>query len=310
MRKSEVVEMGERPNRNVNQNVRADAIMDFSKQEILETYRQMVRPRKFEDYIAHIVKHDTKRIFRVKVHMSSGQEGVSAALSQVARKDYQVFTQHRTMDLYIAYGAPPEGIRDEMLCLNTGCAHGRIGGSFNFISRDVQMYGHTGFIGENVSVGVGAALANNKKTLCFFGDGAAEEDYVLEAMGFAATHHLPVLFVCNDNGLSVLSPMQKRRSWEIADVASALGLKAMDMADDPFTLMSYIRSLDVTEPALINCHVNRNYWHAGTGIDGPPDWDRNLIVRDQLVKLGYEVETQQIEKDAEEEMRQVWQQYL
>lgn len=293
--------------RNPNYNVQQEAIQAFSREEQLAVYRQMARARKFEDDIVAIVKSGKK--FNIKVHMSSGQEAVAAALS-VAARDYQYFTQHRSMDLYIAMGAPVASIRDEMLCLDTGCARGNIGGSFNYFTPDLMMYGHTGFIGENVSVGVGAALGSGKKTACVFGDGAAEEDYVLEAFGFAATHNLPVLFVCNDNGLSVLSPLQKRRSWDVSEVAESFGLQVLDTADDPFTLMSFIRSMDCTRPALVNCHVNRIYWHAGTGVDGPPDWDRYQIVRKQLSELGYEGELKKIEEEAEKEMKLVWKEYL
>lgn len=294
----------------VDRNVDPHAFSSTSTAEALEIYRRMMRARWFENCIVEIVQNDTQHVFKVKVHMSSGQEGVAAALSIVARDGCQIFTQHRTMDVYIAYGAAPEGIRDEILCLSSGCAGGRIGGSFNYMTPQVQMYGHTGFIGENVSVGVGAALGNGKRTVCLFGDGAAEEDYVLEAMGFAATHKLPVLFVCTDNGLSVLSPMKKRRSWDITKVAEAFGIQAIDMADDPFSLMAYIRSLDPAAPAFINCYVNRNYWHAGTGVDGPPDWDRLAMVRKQLVATGLETEVVSIENEAEKEMRQVWEKYL
>ena len=131
----------------VNRNVDASAFGRTPAKEVLHVYRQMARARWFEQCIVELVAKDVNHLIKVKVHMSTGQEGVAAALSLVARNGFQVFTQHRTMDFYIAYSAPPESIRDEILCLDTGCARGRIGGSFNFISPEVQMYGHTGFTG-------------------------------------------------------------------------------------------------------------------------------------------------------------------
>ena len=46
----------------------------------------------------------------------------------------------------------------------------------------------------------------------------AEEDYVLSALGWAATKNLPILFVVEDNNLSILTEKKVRRVWEMDDV--------------------------------------------------------------------------------------------
>lgn len=283
-----------------------DAIDLFPKETILLVYSKMAESRAFEDCIVRAGKSGR---FKIKVHMSSGQEAVSAALA-VAAPAYQYFVQHRSMDIFLAMGGPPEEVRDEMLCLDTGCCGGRIGGAFNFHRNGRDIYTHTGFIGENISVGVGAALGNGRNTICLFGDGAAEEDYALTAYGFATTHKLPVLFVCTDNDLSVLSPLSKRRSWDLSEAARGFGLNAIDLADDPFTIIQWIKEHEGQYPALMNIRVCRNFWHAGLGIDGPPDWDRFLIVRDQLRERGWDREMQAVDKEAAGRMEAVWKEYL
>lgn len=292
--------------RRPNYHVIPEAIDLLPKETILSVYRKMAESRAFETCI---VRAGERGRFKIKVHMSSGQEAVSAALS-VATPTYQYFIQHRAMDSFLAMGGPPEEIRDEILCLDTGCCGGRIGGAFNFHWNGRDIYTHTGFIGENISVGVGAALGNGRNTICLFGDGAAEEDYALTAYGFAATHKLPVLFVCTDNDLSVLSPLSRRRSWDLSEVASAFGLKTVDLADDPFTIIHWIREHEGKYPALMNIRVCRNFWHAGLGVDAPPEWDRFLIVRGQLKERGWEQEMQAIDKEAAERMEAVWKEYL
>lgn len=289
-----------------NYNVIPNAVDLFSRDTQLSVYQKMAEARIFEEYI---VKVASSGKFSIKIHMSSGQEGVGAAIGEVAW-DYQIFTQHRAMDLFLSLGGPVEQLRDEIMCLDTGCCGGKIGGAFQYFGNGRRMYAHTGLIGENISVGVGAALGNGEKTLCFFGDGAAEEDYALSAFGFAATHKLPVLFICTDNDLSVLSPKSKRRSWSLVDVAKGFGLQALDLSDDPFTLMHHIQSLDSRLPALINCHVCRNYWHAGVGIDNPPPWDRYHLVRSTLIERGLEKELQCIDEKATEKMEAAWKAYL
>lgn len=285
-------------------NVIPNAIDEFDKATQLSIYQKMTEARSFE---ACIVKASSSGKFSIKIHMSTGQEGVGAAIGEVAW-DYQIFAQHRAMDLYLSLGGPVEAIRDEIMCLDSGCCGGKIGGAFQYFGNGRRLYAHTGFIGENISVGVGAALGNGEKTLCFFGDGAAEEDYALSAYGFAATHRLPVLFLCTDNAFSVLSPIAKRRSWNLVEVAKGFGLQAMELSDDPFTLMHHLKRLEL--PALINCHVCRNYWHAGVGIDAPPPWDRFSMVREALIQRGLDQELQRIDAQAKEKMETAWKAYL
>jgi len=287
-------------------NLIEDAISEFSKEEILLVYEKMTRARAFEHCIVQASKRNT---YQIKVHMSSGQEAVSAALA-VTVPEYQYFIQHRSMDIFLALGGSPEELRDEISCLPGGCVGGKLGGAFQYHKNGRDMYCHTGLIGENISVGVGAALGNGRNTVCLFGDGAAEEDYALTAYGFAVTHKLPVLFVCTDNELSVLSPLSKRRNWELCDVAAGFGLPAYDMTDDPFTIMHWIRNAEKQLPALLNIRVCRNYWHAGLGIDGPPRWNRYQMVKEQIRGLGWETERQAIETEAEAQMEKVWQSSL
>lgn len=292
--------------RNKDYNVIPDAVNYYSDNTILNVYRKMTRARCFENSIVNVAKSGK---IQVKVHMSSGQEAVSAAIAEVA-SDYQIFIQHRSMDTYLSLDGDSYKLRDEILGLDTGCCGGKLGGAFQIHENGIDMFAHTGFIGENVSVGVGMALGNGKKTLCLFGDGAAEEDYVLEAIGFAATHKLPVLFICTDNELSVLSSKEKRRSWEISDVSSAFGITSIDISDDPFTLMKMIHKFDKSLPAFINVRVCRNYWHAGVGIDSAPEWDRYLIVKEQLEHRGLSNQMNIIYTEESAKMEEVWKSYL
>jgi pyruvate dehydrogenase E1 component alpha subunit len=63
---------------------------------------------------------------------------------------------------------------------------------------------------------VGTALSIKWRELpdvvvVFFGDGAIEEGACHESMNFAATHALPVIFVCENNLYSVATPMSARQ---------------------------------------------------------------------------------------------------
>ncbi len=291
---------------NKDYNIIDNAISEFSKEEQLQVFRKMSEVRAFEQCIVEAGKSGR---FSIKVHMSTGEESIASALA-VAVPEYQYFIQHRSMDIFITLGGNPAEVRDEMMCMDSGCCGGKIGGAFQLHKNGRDIYTHTGLIGENISVGVGMALGNGRNTLCLFGDGAAEEDYALTAYGFAVTHRLPVLFICVDNGLSVLSPLEKRRTWDLSSVAKGFGMPTVDITDDPFTLMHWIKEFEGKLPALINVRTCRDYWHAGLGVDGPPDWDRYSIVSEQLQNLGYTKELETIKSEAQRKMEEVWKEYL
>ncbi len=276
----------------------------FSHAEMLNIFRLMAEIRYFE---LEVIKAVNDRRITYQVYLSSGQEAVSAAMASVI-KDYQIFAQHRCHAVYLAFGGPPEKLRDELLGLPTGTSGGRAGSNcIQCHENSLTMYGHHGLIGENVPQAVGAALGNNRPTVSFFGDGAAEEDYVFASMGYAVTHKLPVLFVCEDNDLSILTPKAVRRNWNLTTVAQTLGMPALDITDDPLTILYHTQRLTEQLPAFMNIYVCRANWHVGVGTDGPPEWDRYSIFKEQLSKLGLSKEVQGIETKVRESMEKLWQ---
>lgn len=275
----------------------------FPSELSLTMFRRMCQVRYFELGVIDAVQ---KREIVCPVYLSSGQESVAAALSMEVR-DALVFAQHRAHDLYLSLGGDPERLRDELLGRPTGTSGGRAGSNcLQFHEAGVAMFGHHGLIGENVPQAVGAALGSGKKSVCVFGDGAAEEDYVLSAMGFASTHKLPVFFVCVDNNLSILTPVDVRRSWKVADVAHGFGLPAVDVTDDPWLVLHHVRQLMRSLPALINCHVCRAYWHVGVGTDGEPQRDRYALVKQELITRGHAGVVQDIEDETRRAMEKLW----
>jgi TPP-dependent pyruvate/acetoin dehydrogenase alpha subunit len=280
-----------------------DLAQSFGEHVSLEIFRRICLVRYFELGIIKAVKN---KLIPYPVYLSSGQESIPAALSIVV-PDYMIFAQHRCHGVYLALGGNPEKLRDEILGLPTGTSGGR-GGS-NCIQcheNNITMFGHHGLIGENVPLGVGAALGSGKPVLCLFGDGAAEEDYVFAAMGFAVTYKLPVLFVCEDNNLSILTPVETRRTWSITEVAKSFGMPALDITDDPWTIIYRTRELTKNLPAFLNCYTCRAYWHAGVGKDDPAEWDRFNLVREELQRLGSAKEMLKIEAEMRTSMEELW----
>ena len=224
---------------------------------------------------------------QIPVYLGVGHEMVAATLAHTIPEPVGIFAQHRGHSYYLAFGGSMRALADELRGRHTGC-NGGLGGSASISDRNIGMFGHSGLMGDQVPLAVGYALATQKPVLTVVGDASGEEDYVLGALGYAATRRAPLLCVCEDNDLSILTPVKVRRSWQLSEVASALGLAAVDVTDDP-TLIASVLGRELAEwPAFINVHVARHVWHAGAGSDGAPSWDRLASVRAHLITLGCE----------------------
>ena len=273
----------------------------FSKEQSLEIFKKMYTSQFFEYRVKQA--YDDKHI-KMPVYLSVGQEAVAAALSLSFIKPY-IFAQHRAHDLYLSYGGNPKALVDELLHKATGCAGG-MGGSASIHSPEIGMFGHSGLLGDQVPIATGFAQGSNKRTLSVMGDAAAEEDYALSSLGYAAHKKLPILFVCINNELSVLTKVDVRRSWKMVEVATGFGLPAVDITDDPWLIMHHVAEFQNKLPAFMNIHVVRHLWHAGTGKDSEPEWNRLEMVKQELLRLGYGKEVEEIESVAKREVDGWW----
>lgn len=274
----------------------------FTKEVSLELFERICLCRNFELNVKKA--YDQNLIPKIPVYLSLGQETATAAVS-IAFPKVRQFGQHRCHDLYLCYGGSPEKLRDELQGLPSGCARG-MGGSASIHSPETGMFGHDGHMGTQVKIGVGYALGSGNNTLITMGDASAEEGFVLGAMGEAASKKAPVLFICMDNNLSILTEVSVRRSWTMADEAKAKGMPAYDIPDDPWLIMHHIERVRNNLPAFLNIHYCRELWHAGTGCDGPPEWNRFELVKTQLILLGYGSDIKIIENGVADYVENVW----
>jgi pyruvate dehydrogenase E1 component alpha subunit len=277
----------------------------FPRAVTLEMFRKSCVNQYFEIEAARV--YDTG-VMKMPIYLSLGQEHISAAIASVT-KDFMIFAQHRGHSYYLSFGGEMRLLIDELLHRETGCARG-MGGSASIDDPSIGMYGHSGLMGEQIPIAVGAALGSGRRVLAVAGDASAEEDYVYGAMGFAATKKLPVLFVCEDNNLSILTPVATRRSWSIVNVARSLGIQAVDITDDPWLIAHTVESFLGRLPAFINIRTCRHRWHGGTGTDGEPEWNRFELWKEELRNLGLGAEARAIEEEAKETVQRIWREQL
>ena len=259
--------------------------------------------RHFEN---QVYKASQDKHIKFPFYLSAGQEYIPAAIYTLLEEkgiDPNVFIQHRGHSHYLCKGADPIQLIDELLGRKTGCAKG-MGGSASIHSIEKNIFGHDGLMGSQVPIAVGHAYETRKPTVVVMGDASAEEDYVLGALGWASTKNLPILFIVEDNNLSILTEKRVRRNWEMDDVAKAFKMKAFNIDDNPLTIQKYLEDYDFSYPMLLNINTTRKYWHAGAGQDG----DYNTQYEKELKLLGNEA----LEIDTNNKLltEKLWQQQL
>ena len=169
----------------------------------LDVFRRAALCRNFEEYVFQGIRD---KLFKFPIYLSGGQEYISATIAQVMFVSGiapNIFIQHRGHSTYLSYDAPVEGLIDELLGRSTGCTYG-MGGSASSHSKEKDIYGHDGLMGSQVPISVGHAYSTQHPTIVHIGDASAEEDYALAALGWASTKNLPILFIVEDNNLSIL----------------------------------------------------------------------------------------------------------
>ena len=161
-------------------------------------------------------------------------------------------------------------------------------------------------MGEQVPIACGAAYGSRQPCLTICGDASVEEDYIYPSLGWAASEKLPILFICEDNNLSILTTVDVRRKWSPVDVAKAVGMQAVDITDDPWLVAHHAQEMSKNFPGFINIRSVRVLWHAGTGTDGPPEWDRYQITQDKIIAMGLGKEIAKIDEENKLRADEIW----
>ena len=269
----------------------------------LRVFTRAALCRNFEQYVFNGINN---KMFKFPIYLSAGQEYISATIAEVMKEkgvEPNIFIQHRGHSTYLSYDAPIEGLIDELLGRESGCAYG-MGGSASIHSKEKKIYGHDGLMGSQVPIAVGHCYSTGHPTIVHMGDASAEEDYVLGALGWASTKNLPILFVVEDNNLSILTQKKIRRNWTMPDVAEAFNMKGLEITDDPLEIREALD--DVFDgPMLLNINTHRKWWHSGAGIDDENTFDRYQVEMNALGDQAIMIDSQFKQK-----IDKIWQKQL
>ncbi|WP_308798208.1 alpha-ketoacid dehydrogenase subunit alpha/beta [Agromyces silvae] len=215
-------------------------------------YRRMLEIRTLETRV-----HELSLAGEIagSVHLCLGQEAIPVGAMAALEPGDLSFATYRGHGWAIASGAPLAAVMSEIFHRVDGTNGGRSG-------SPLLSHPASGFIGENSIVGAGypiaagAALAlaardSGAVAITSVGDGALNQGATLEGIAFAAGLRLPVIFVCENNGWSEMTPTaQTVVTPDLATRARGFGITALTVdGDDPFAVR------DATAEAASRCRA-------------------------------------------------------
>jgi TPP-dependent pyruvate/acetoin dehydrogenase alpha subunit len=259
-------------------------------------YAAMWRIRLFEERVIELFN---RGIIRGTAHLYIGMEAVAVGACAAIRPADWVTSTHRGHGHCLAKGLEPGPMMAEIVGRATGYCKGK-GGSMHVASIAHGMLGADAIVGGNTPIAVGAALGarilgRDDVVVCFFGDGAANQGVLFEAMNIASLLKLPVVFLCENNLWALSTPTSEALS--VPDVAArgqAFGMPGV-VVDGQDAVAVYEAVRVAAErgragggPTLLECKTYRYHSHSAFATADPrsPDELAHWKARDPIGLLG------------------------
>jgi TPP-dependent pyruvate/acetoin dehydrogenase alpha subunit len=243
--------------------------MSLTKEKMIDLYATMKKIRLFEEKVSELFAEGKLPGF---VHLYAGEEAIGVGVcAHLTDRDY-ITSTHRGHGHCIAKGVEINSMMAEMYGKATGACKGK-GGAMHIADVDKGMLGANGIVGAGGPLACGSGLTaktlgTDQVTVCFFGDGAAEQGTMHEAMNLACCWNLPVVFVCENNGYAESTPWGYHcAAKSIADRAAAYDMPGISVDGTDFFAVyeaaeeAIGRARRGEGPSLMECRGFRYYGH-------------------------------------------------
>jgi pyruvate dehydrogenase E1 component alpha subunit len=242
---------------------------ELTKEQLIEAYRVMRTIRDFEERLhTEFATGDIPGF----VHLYAGEEAIAAGVMAHLRDDDFVASTHRGHGHAIAKGCDVKAMMAEIYGKATGICHGK-GGSMHIADVSRGMLGANGIVGGGPPLVCGVGLkAKVTKTdqvgVSFTGDGGSNQGTFLESLNLAASWHLPVVFVVENNGYAESTSSNYHQSGiDVAKRADGFGLPGVTVDGFDFFAVheaageAIARARSGGGPTLLECKVMRYFGH-------------------------------------------------
>jgi 2-oxoisovalerate dehydrogenase E1 component len=241
---------------------------NLSEETLIELYKKLLFPRMIEEKMLLLLRQGKIS----KWFSGIGQEAISVGATYALRPDEWIMPLHRNLGVFTGRNMQLHKLFEQWQGVEDGYSKGRER-SFHFGSKEHFICGMISHLGPQLAIADGVSLAyklkkEQKISLAFTGDGGTSEGDFHEALNVAAVWDLPVIFIIENNGYGLSTPVSEQfRCKDLVDKAKGYGMEGVQI-DGNNILAVYETVIGVRDyciknqkPYLIECMTFRMRGH-------------------------------------------------
>jgi len=241
---------------------------DLSNEQLISFYRSLLWPRMIEEKMLVLLRQGKIS----KWFSGIGQEAIAVGATLALQDDEWVMPLHRNLGVFTSRNMPLHKLIMQWQGAKEGYSKGRER-SFHFGNAAHHICGMISHLGPQLAIADGVALAHKlrkekKVSVAFTGEGGTSEGDFHEALNVAAVWDLPVIFIIENNGYGLSTPVSEQyRCISLIDKAKGYGMEGV-MIDGNNILNVYdtikgVRDycIKYQKPYLIECMTFRMRGH-------------------------------------------------
>lgn len=238
------------------------------KQDYANWYHNLYLPRAIENKMLKLLRQN-----RISKWFSGiGQEAIAVGATMAMRDEDYILPMHRNLGVFTTRRVPLYPLFCQLLGKADGYSKGRER-SFHFGIKEHKIIGMISHLAAMYPVACGLATSANLKnedfvSIAFCGDGATSEGDFHEALNIAAVWNLPVIFLIENNGYGLSTPVSEQYACEkLSDKAIGYGMKGITIdgndLNEVHQTITEARKYALTErkPILIEAQTFRMRGH-------------------------------------------------